>query len=266
MPNGSGRTNGTRRLAWLVVAFSCAALAADPATNPPGERTGASLGRLCAAAAPPAKPPVKSKPAKQRPTRGKKATTKPAATSQPTSTETTRPVGPETYAQTRQRLMRIAADRRTPEQIAMLTGLDFALALSQANGARAVAVVDATGYVTLPLIGPLPERPAKGLYPEVLEPQLSVRRPIKIDDLPSETLQVTTAEKLKDRAPAVATWMLTTNDRAVVFLPPEPRVPGWVQHEAYLVVRVRADHGTVVAGTLLASLNSASPAPDGEEK
>jgi hypothetical protein len=266
MPNGSGRTSGARRLAWLVVAFSCAAWAGDShagrAANPPHPGGAA----LVVSAEPPAKSAPARKPNKKRSTTGRKKPGKTTPASQPTTAETTRPTGPETYALTRQRLARIPADKRTPDEVAELAALDFVLALAQASGARAVAVVDAAGYDALPLVGPLPERPAKGLYPHVLEPQISARRPIKVDGVPTETLQVLTAEKLKDRAPTVAAWMLTTNDRAVVLAPPQPRVPGWLEREAYLVIRVRAERGTVVAGTLLAALDAGPEVPESSDQ
>ena len=196
-----------------------------------------------------------SKPARAvRPTLAAESqpTTQPAAASQPAAPPVNEPiVGP------RQRLARIAPERRTLDEHALLTTADFVLALGRADGARAAALVDAVGYQPLPLEGELPEKPDKPWLPAVLEKQLAARRPVEVERLTADDFTVLTRDGVRTRFAAVATWMLP-EDRAVVCWPPATqRVAGWVQREACLVVRVRASRATIVGGSLLELLGGA---------
>jgi hypothetical protein len=156
----------------------------------------------------------------------------------------------------RQRLARIAADRRTPEEHALLATIDFVLALGKADGGRAAACVDAVGYQTLPLAGELPEQPNKPVLPAVLEKQLAARPTVDVARLTVSDFEVLTRAGVRARFAAVATWMLP-EDRAVVCRRPAAELAGWVPREACVVVRVRAGKTTIMGGNLLEVLGSA---------
>ena len=112
-----------------------------------------------------------------------------------------------------------------------------------------------------PLSGPLPERPARSIYAAALEPQIASRASVALDNVPRATIAIQTAAQLKSQFPAIAEWMLPTNDLAVVFTPPDPPVAGWLRRPACLIVRVRADRGTVIGGTVLQALEAGPEEP-----
>ena len=190
-----------------------------------------------------------------------------SAQSRPTSQPTTQ-AAPETVSAARQRLARIKSRDRSPEERALLVTLDFALAAAQSDPRRAIAVVDATGYQTLPLTGELPEKPDKPLLGAALERQLQGLPRADLARLTMDRVEIVPHEKLRDTFPAVATWMLP-QDLAVVFrTAPADQVSNWLMHDACVVVRIRGEHATVLGGSLLQALAEAAEAraPEAEEK
>jgi len=88
-----------------------------------------------------------------------------------------------------------------------------------------------------------------------LSQMISAHLQIEVGGLPAECAAVVEREKLRDEFPAVATWMLPTEDLAVVFRPaPGERATGWLSYDACLVVRLRGDRATIVGGNLLEAL------------
>ncbi len=238
---------------------------ADPTARPrpplPGPQPSATddSGMWVAfAQAQPRKPPPKPRTRKAPPKRIRKAAPPPAAASQPATQPaaptrpTTRPAH-EPILAARERLSRIAPAQRTLDEHALLTTIDFALALAAADGSRAASLVDVVGYQPLPLEDELPERPDKPALPAVLEQQIAARQPAQIERLTADDFDVLTRDAVRARFAAVATWMLP-EDRAVVSRPPAQPLPGWVQREACLVIRVRAGKATIVGGNLLEAL------------
>jgi hypothetical protein len=190
-----------------------------------------------------------------------------SAQSQPTSQPTTQ-AAPETVLAARQRLNRIKPHDRTPAERTLLTALDFALAVAQSDPKRAVAVVDATGYQTLPLAGDLPEKPAKPLLATALEHEIVGLPRADLGRLTMDRVEIVPHEKLRQSFPAVATWMLP-QDFAVVFrAAPADQASNWLARDACLVVRIRGERATVLGGSLLQALGDAaeSRAPEAEEK
>jgi hypothetical protein len=192
-----------------------------------------------------------------------------SAQSQPTSQPATQPApAPETVLAARQRLNRIKPHDRTPAERTLLVALDFALAVTQSDPKRANAVVDATGYQTLPLAGELPEKPAKPLLAPALEREILGLPRADLARLNMDRVEIVPHEKLRDSFPAVATWMLP-QDFAVVFrAAPADQVSNWLAQDACLVVRIRGERATVLGGSLLQALGDAaeSRAPEAEEK
>ena len=207
--------------------------------------------------------PRPKKPASKKRARGRKR----APTSQP---EVAAPVvepesqpAHETVAAARQRLARLKPQARSAEDHALLVGLGFALAVGQANGPRAAAMIDAVGYEVLPLEGDLPEKPVKALLSDAVEQRITGRRPAAVDDLQRDRFQVFSRRRLQNEFPAVAAWMLP-EDRAVVFrASTDTPSTGWLARDACIVVRIRADKATIVGGNLfeaLANVDVALPA------
>ncbi|MEW6250284.1 MAG: hypothetical protein AB1716_06535 [Planctomycetota bacterium] len=147
-----------------------------------------------------------------------------------------------------------AAERGAAE-LALTTALDFALAIGQADGERAARLLDATGYQILPEDGPLPEQPPKPLMPAAVARAIGARPRVEVGKLQLAAFEVQRADSLRAIFPAVARWMLPTEDYAIVFHPPagEP-VPNWVMRHACIVVRIRADKPAILGGNLLAVL------------
>ncbi len=178
------------------------------------------------------------------------------------------PAGSETVAQARRRLARIRPEKRTSDDHALLTALDFALAIGQADGRRAAGLLEAVGYQPLPAVGDLPEPPPKPVPGSDVEKAIAARRPMKVEDLPIAQIEVYTRKRLRPVFPAVADWMLA-QDRAVVFRPAgEPPLSDWVTTEACLVVRIRADKATIAGGNLLQVLGADAELapPDGKDQ
>lgn len=190
-----------------------------------------------------------------------------AAQSQPTSQPATQ-AAPETVLAARQRLNRIKPPDRSSADRTLLVALDFALAVSQSDPKRAGAVVDATGYQTLPLSGDLPEKPAKPLLATALDREILGLPRADVARLTLDRVEIVPREKLRETFPAVATWMLP-QDFAVVFrTAPADQVSNWLAREACLVVRIRGERATVLGGSLLQALADAAEAraPEAEEK
>lgn len=237
MPDRSAWITWTRRLVIPVVAFVCAA---------------AVLGQE--------RPSGKSK-SKGRSPRGRPPASKPVTqpAPEPESQPATVPVDPklETLAAARQRLARTPPARRSRDDSALLTALEFALAVARADGPRAAAQVDVTGYQMLPLAGDLPERPDRPVARDLIEQYVSGRPPSDIGGLTMDRVEVVPRSRVGALFPALAKWMLAEADVAVVFHPPVSRGPAdWLTRDAALVIRIRGQVAVVMGGNLLEALET----------
>ncbi len=187
----------------------------------------------------------------------------PGADAQPT----TRPAT-ETIAAVRQRLAHLRPADRTNSDRALLAAFDFVLAVGTGDGRRIGSVLDPVGYQALPWTGELPERPEKPLLLPAIEKLLPTLPKADHGALPAGCAELVTRAALAAEFPAVATWMLP-HDSAVILRPaPDTPAPGWLTHDACIVVRVRGERATVVGGNLLHALLVAaeSAAPPAEDK
>jgi hypothetical protein len=193
-----------------------------------------------------------------------------AATALGQSRPTTQPAPQpaETIAAARQRLARIKSRDRSDREKALLAALDFALAVGTGDARKATSLIDAVGYQVLPLVGDLPEKPDKPLAVPAIGQLLAALPKMDIGALPASCAPVVPRATLRDQFPAVAAWMLP-QDQVIVFQP-APRKPPevWLRQPACLVVRVRAEHATIIGGNFLAALAAAAEAaaPAAEEK
>jgi hypothetical protein len=174
----------------------------------------------------------------------------------------------ETIVAARQRLARIKSSERSDPDRALLTALDFALAIGVGDVHKANGLIDVVGYQALPLAGDLPEKPDKPLAPPAIERLLAALPKIDVGTLPASCAAVVTHKELRDEFPAVATWMLP-QDQAVVFQPaPGNPLETWLRRAACLVVRIRAERATIIGGNFLQALTAAAEAaaPTAEDK
>lgn len=261
MPESRPIGTRTRRLLAAAVAFSCALLA-DGALGPRPAVADTAAAAL-ASTRTPKKGAARPRTRSRKPSPQSQPASQPAPTSEPAV-----PAGSETVAQARRRLARIRPEKRTSDDHALLTALDFSLAIGQADGRRAAGLLEAVGYQPLPLDGDLPEPPPKPVPNSDVEKTVAARRPMKVEDLPIAQIEVYTRKRLRPLFPAVANWMLA-QDRAVVFRPAgDPPLANWVATEACLVVRIRADKATIAGGNLLQVLGADAELapPDGKDQ
>ncbi len=173
----------------------------------------------------------------------------------PVSLPATRPAV-ETLAAARRRLTRTASKDRTRSDRALLAGLELALAIGRADGTAAGNLIDVVGYQSLPLAGPLPERPAKPVTVKDLSRLVAARSPVDLAHLTLDQVFVATRAELQSEFPAVAAWMLP-QDLAVVFRPFPDERAGWIKQPACVVVRLRGERATVIGGNLLEAVMGA---------
>lgn len=235
MPKTRRRLVFSRRFTLLAVAFFCATL------------SGA----------------IDEKPKSKAPRPRGKPTSKP--TTRPTSDPTPEPT-PGTVLAERRRLTRIPHAQRTTEEIAALAGIDFLLAIGNADGPRASGLVDVVGYQPLPSDEQLPEDPPRPKPQADIGTWVGERPHFAVGELKSEQFDVRSKSHLRE-FPAVATWMLT-EDRVLLIHAPTTPQPNWIRRDACLVIRIRADKPTIVGGTLLEALdeNVRDEGPPPEDK
>ncbi len=93
---------------------------------------------------------------------------------------------------------------------------------------------------------------------ETISARVSARPKIELAGWPAECVIVADRQAVRAAFPAVARWMLPTEDIAILVRPPPgPPVQGGLTQEACLVVRLRGDRATIVGGNLLAALGGA---------
>ncbi len=185
----------------------------------------------------------------------------------PTTHPASQPAG-ETIAAARQRLAHIKSRDRTDSDRALFVALDFVLVIGSGDGRKLGPLIDAVGYQPLPLAGALPEKPDKPLPPSVIEQSLTSLPKADLGVLPASCTALVPRTALRERFPAVATWMLP-QDLAVVFRPiAKSPIPSWLAQEACVVVRIRGERATIIGGNLLQALATAAEnaAPAAEEK
>lgn len=159
----------------------------------------------------------------------------------------------ENLAQLHHRLTRARPDLQTPRELALKGALEFALALGNAEGERAAQVLDATGYLPLPLEGDLPETPPHTLSVANLITKVQKRKTHPIGALPADCVQCLDAAATRALFPAVGRWMLP-DDRVIVFAPVDAPNGDWITRRGCLVVRIRGTRPTVMGGNVLACL------------
>lgn len=215
----------SRRLRTVAVAFLCAAVAsASSGDKPRRERSRA-------------KPAIKS------------ATQPTEPAIEPT---------PGSLLAERRRLNRIPRTERSVEEIAALAGIDFLIAVGNADGSRVAGLIDVVGYQQLPEGDLLWDDPPRPIDPNTLAGRISARGRIAVGELPVETVEVRPRTNLGE-FPAIALWM-TAEDRALVVRAPDQAPSGWVTKDACLVIRVRADKATITGGTFFDVLPAVVPA------
>lgn len=160
----------------------------------------------------------------------------------------------ETLSSARQRLTRTPSKDRTDQDRALLAALDFVLALGSADGKRAAATIDVTGYQPLPAGGNLPERPEKPILPVVIEQQVAARRQTDLSKLTTDDVAVWSQKDTRSTYPAIATWMLPQDYLVLFRALPENAGPRWLTTDGGLVVRTRGERTTILGGTLFAAL------------
>lgn len=192
----------------------------------------------------------KKKPVKRN--RNKKPTTQPSEV--PASQPSTQPA--ETVELEARRLNSLPAKLMKPADFALRAGLDFALALSRADGTRAAALVEVTGFQSLPLTGDLPEKPQAALTAPMIQQQVAARPKVEIEGWPLSHFELLPREAIQGDFDAVARWMLP-HDYALVFKPQtDPQAAGWVSRTACIVIRVRGGKPTIVGGNLFEALRA----------
>lgn len=191
------------------------------------------------------KKPRRSKPKKpaQKPDKDESESEE-AATSQPAEPED----GPESVATVLRRLGRMRRGEMSERDIALKAGLEFVRALCRADGEKASALLEVTGYQVIPGDG-LGDEPGPRITPEAFAAALAAGRAAAFETLPAECVEAAPPEALREKFPGISTWMLPT-DWGIVLKPVAER-NDWVQREACLVVRLRARKPTVQGGTAL---------------
>lgn len=170
----------------------------------------------------------------------------PHAAARQTSAPTT------TLATLGERLLALHPGRKatlSDNDVALRAAIEFALAVSDAGGARAANLVDPVGYQVLPRTGPLPERPDKPVSRDTLRQRVDVRLRVDLRGAPADTVQLVRRTPARSLFPSAAQWMLP-DDYLAVFLPVDG-APGWLAEPACVIVRVRAGRASVLGGTLL---------------
>lgn len=176
------------------------------------------------------------------------------AASQPAETDD----GHETIAIVLSRLARTRRAKLSDRDIALKTGLEFVRALGRADGQKAAGLLEVTGYQTMPASGELPDEPGPRIGPEAFAADVTARKPAPFETLPADCVDAVGVKSLRPAFPAVAAWMLPS-DWAVILKPVADR-PEWVQQEACLVIRVRANKPTIQGGTALDAALGTAPA------
>jgi hypothetical protein len=187
--------------------------------------------------------------------------------SPPTTYPASQPAG-ETITAARQRLAHIKSRDRSDSDRALFVALDFVLAIGSGDSRKLGPLIDAVGYQALPLAGELPEKPDKPLPPSAIEKSLLSLPKADLGVLPASCAAIMPRAALRERFPAIATWMLPP-DLAVVFRPiAKSPIPSWLTQEACVVVRIRGERATIIGGNLLQALTTAAEnaAPPAEEK
>ena len=192
---------------------------------------------------------------RNRPTPRRRATkpaTQPAAPQPAPEPET----GPATLGRVARELARLPRNERTPEKLALQAGLEFMLAVSAADGDRAVRWLDATGYQPLPIEGPLPDPPGKPVLAPEIAAQIKSRPAAPIAGLPPEAVAALRRADVAARFASVGQWMLPGDFGVVFESVHDPREPPWLPRDALVVVRVRGVRATVMGGNLLETLSA----------
>jgi len=129
--------------------------------------------------------------------------------------------------------------------------LSFAIEIGRADGSAVAALVVPVGYQELPLAGDLPERPAKPLQRAALKARIADRQLIETTRVPSSCLDVLKRDELRDKFPAVATWMLPGDLAIIYHVSIGDKWPRWITRDACAVVRIRGRRASIVGGNVL---------------
>ncbi len=164
--------------------------------------------------------------------------------------------GPATLGRVARDLGRLPKTERTTEKLALQAGLEFMLAVSAADGDRAVRWLDATGYQPLPIEGPLPDPPGKPVLATEIAAQIKSRPAAPIAGLPPEAVAALRRADVAARFASVGQWMLPGDFGVVFESGHDPREPPWLPRDALVVVRVRGMRATVMGGNLLEVLTA----------
>jgi hypothetical protein len=194
--------------------------------------------------------------------------TEPAETNQSGEATATQPSQAaddrQTVAIVLSRLGRTRRSQMSDRDVALKAALEFVRALGRADGQKAAGLLEVTGYQILPSGGEPPEEPGPRISPEAFATDVAARKPASFETLPADCFEAVRAKSLRPTFPVVAAWMLPA-DWAVI-LKPAPGRADWLQREACLVVRVRADKPTIQGGTALGALLGPLPREAGDSR
>lgn len=176
--------------------------------------------------------------------------TQPATATQPLAANV---AGAEPAIELLERLRSAPLRSLEKQQIALRAALEFCVALGAADAPRIEAYLDATGFHPLPTEGLLSDQTPQPLEPGALAAKLAARKPVDIAALPAALWEPLTIEDVSRLYPAMAEWMLPSQDVVIRVQPGSPPA-AWLAQPACLVVRVRGQRATVIGGSLLAAL------------
>lgn len=166
----------------------------------------------------------------------------------------------QTLAQAVERLRLVPPKNLTKADIALHSGLEFCLALANADGERTAGLIEAVGFQPFSSSAPLPENPPPPHLPSVIREQIQTRRPVSIGHAALSIFSVRDREQLHGDFPYMAQWMLT-DDFAVVISPDE-QLTNWLPEKSALIIRMRGRRATVAGGNLFQTLAPSTKAKE----
>ena len=193
----------------------------------------------------PKKPSEGRKPAPRGTPQKKKPTSQPAAPPPPKWPDESI----QSVAEAVARLREVPPKDLASADLARRAALEFALAVGNADGAKATEWVEAVGYQPLPREGPLPEQPDRPVLPETLRTVVQARVATDVGAALHTTFEVIDQSAVRTASPDIARWMLPAD--LVVWINPDPRIAHWITRREFVVVRIRGRKATIAGGSLL---------------
>lgn len=145
-------------------------------------------------------------------------------------------------------LGRLSRNDRTPRSVAEQAGLEFCVAMAEADGKRIAPLLEVVGYQPLPLAGDLPDPPHRPIFPLDLAKRISARQKVNLRSAEAASFSLKNKREIQELFPAISQWMLDA-DWALICQPVSDA--DWPQGVRCLVIRVRALKPTIVGGNLV---------------